>query len=170
MATTWLSYLILAPLIGFGLYRRFKRSFGRQALKRQRMILRIVVLTAVSALFLWWLPTLPGLAGAAAGLLLGGGLAFVDLWHTELEVTTEGTFYTPNKWIGLAVTSLFVGRLTVRLFTVYEHSAEIGQGTPTTTGLQRSPLTLALYFLVAAYYVAYYAGILKRERALRAGT
>jgi hypothetical protein len=165
---TWLSYLIVAPLVAFGLYRRFKRSFGRQTLKRQRMILRMVVLSGVCALFLWWLPTRAGLAGATGGLLLGGGLAFVDLSHTLLEVTDEGTFYTPSKWIGLVVTSLFVGRLTVRLFTVYAHSAEIGQGTPTTNGLQRSPLTLGLYFLLAAYYVAYYAGLLKRERALRA--
>jgi hypothetical protein len=166
VSTSWLSNLILAPLVAFGLYRRFSGSFGRQPLRRPRMILRMVVLSAVCALFLWWLPSRYGIVGATAGLVLGGSLAFVDLSQTRLEVTHEGTFYTPNKWIGLLVTSLFVARLSARLLTVYEHSAEIGQGTATTHGLQRSPLTLGLYFLLAAYYVGYYAGVLKKASAL----
>jgi hypothetical protein len=167
-ATSWLPNLILAPLVAFGLYRRFKRSFGRQLVRPRRMVLRMVVLSGVCALFLWWLPTRLGIAGALAGLAVGGGLALVDLAHTELEVTADGTFYTPNRWIGLVVTSLFVGRLTVRLFTVYEHAAQVGQGTPTSptaNGLPKSPLTLALYFLLATYYVGYYAGLLRRERS-----
>jgi len=164
--TTWLSTVIVAALIAFGLYRRFKRSFGRQALVRSRMVRRMVVLSALSALFLWWLPTASGFAGAAAGLVLGVGLALVDLSHTPIERTATGSFFTPNKWIGLLVTSLFVGRLAARLLAVYQHSAEVGQGTPSPPSLQRSPLTLALYFLLAAYYVAYYTGLLKKEREL----
>lgn len=163
---TWLSTALVAPLIAFGLYRRFKRSFGRQPLIQSRMVRRMVVLSALSALFLWWLPTATGFAGAGAGLVLGAALALVDLTHTPIERTAQGSFFTPNKWIGLLVTSLFVGRLVVRLFSVYEHSAEVGQGTPSPPSLRRSPLTLALYFLLAAYYVAYYAGLLRRERKL----
>ncbi len=165
---TWLSTAIVAPLIAFGLYRRFKRSFGRQPLVRRRMVLRMVVLSTLSALFLWWLPTATGFAAAGAGLVLGVGLALVDLAHTPIERTAEGSFFTPNRWIGLLVTSLFVGRLAVRLFAVYQHSAEVGQGTPSPPSLPRSPLTLALYFLLAAYYVAYYAGLLKKERGEKA--
>jgi hypothetical protein len=165
VATTWLGNLLLAPLIAFALYRRFRRSFGRQNLRPKRMILRMVVLSAICALFLWWLPTLYGVSAAAAGTLLGGALALVDLRHTQLEVAGDGTFYTPNKWIGLLVTSLFVARLCARLVVVYQHSAEIGQGAPSASGLQKSPLTLGLYFLLAAYYVGFYAGILSRARA-----
>jgi hypothetical protein len=166
VTTTWLPNLILAPLIAFGLYRRFKRSFGRQKLVVHRMVLRMVVLSVVSALFLCWLPTASGFAAAAAGLVVGASLAFIDQSHTQVERTDEGSFFTPNRWIGLVVTSLFVARLAVRLFAVYQHRAEIGQGTPSPPSLQRSPLTLALYFLLAAYYVSYYAALLKRERGL----
>jgi hypothetical protein len=167
VATTWLPNLILAPLIAFGLYRRFKRSFGRQKLVLHRMVLRMVVLSVVSALFLCWLPTAAGFAAAAAGLVVGVSLAFIDLSHTEVVRTDAGSFFTPNRWIGLVVTSLFVARLTVRLFAVYQHSAEVGQGVPSPPSLQRSPLTLALYFLLAGYYVSYYAGVLKKERGAR---
>ena len=136
------------------------------------MMLRMVVLTLVCALFLWWLPTPTGFAAAAAGLLVGGGLAALDLAHTVLEQTDQGVFYTPNRWIGLTVTSLFVARLSARLFTVYAHSAEIGQGAPsgpTAHGFPKSALTLAVYFLLAAYYVGYYWGILRRAQDLPAG-
>ena len=139
VATTWLPSLILAPLIAFGLYRRFKRSFGRQKLVMHRMVLRMVVLSVVSALFLCWLPTAAGFAAAAAGLVVGVSLAFIDLSHTEVVRTDAGSFFTPNRWIGLVVTSLFVARLTVRLFAVYQHSAEVGQGVPSPPSLQRSP-------------------------------
>lgn len=135
------------------------------------MILRIIAFTTVSGIFLWWLPTPAGIGAAAAGFAIGGGLAFLDLAHTVLERTEEGVFYTPNRWIGLTVTALFVARLAARLFAVYQHSAEIGQGVPSgpaAHGLPRSPLTLAVYFLLAAYYCGYYWGILRRTRALGA--
>ncbi len=134
-------------------------------------MLRMVALIAVSALFLAWLPTPAGVGSAAAGLLVGGGLAAVDLAHTVLERSEEGVFYTPNRWIGLTVTALFVARMCARLFTVYQHSAEIGQGVPSgpsAHALARSPLTLAVYFLLAAYYCGYYWGILRRVRSLEA--
>jgi hypothetical protein len=38
MERTWLPTLILAPLIGFGLYRRFKGTFGGQRFAPRRMV------------------------------------------------------------------------------------------------------------------------------------
>jgi len=37
------------------------------------------------------------------------------------------------------------------------------------SGLQRSPLTLGLFFVLAGYYVSYYAGILRKVTRLKAG-
>src|SRR4051794_9441108 len=109
---SWLPTLIFVPLIGFGLFRRFKRTFGRQRVTPRRMVARIVLLSAVCVLIMVTASaTLTGVATAAAGLVCGVALAVVGLRLTTFETTNEGRFHTPNSWIGIAVTALFLGRL-----------------------------------------------------------
>jgi hypothetical protein len=166
---TWLPTLIFVPLIGFGLYRRFRRTFGRQLVTPRRMIARIVLLSAVCTLLLVTSsPTPTVLAAAAAGL--GGGLvlAVVGLGLTKFEQTNEGRFYVPNGWIGIAVTALFLGRLAGRLLAMPERIATAHAGASPMSGLQRSPATLGLFFLLAGYYVTYYAGVLRKAATLGA--
>jgi hypothetical protein len=160
---SWLPTVAFVPLIAFLLYRRFKRTFTRQPIVAGRMWMRIGLLTLVSALLLATHPTMAGLAAALFGGAIGAGLALVALGRTQFETTERGGFYTPDKWSGLMVTALFLGRLTARIFVVYQASAA---GTVPAADLQRSPFTIALYFLLAGYYVVYYLLILRRERTL----
>ena len=98
---TWLPTLIFVPLIGFGLYRRFRRTFGRQLVAPRRMLVRMVLLSVVSTLLLVTSsPTPTSLAAAVAGLVGGVILAMVGLGLTKFEATHEGRFYVPNGWIG----------------------------------------------------------------------
>jgi hypothetical protein len=161
---TW-STLVFVPLVAFALYRRYKRSFGPQPLAPRRMIARVCILAAVCVFFIAWLPTVYGLAAAVAGIALGVTLAFFDLSYTTIETTEKGIFFTPNKWIGLAVVALFVGRIAARGFAIYETATALAPGESPFTGLKRSPLTLGLYFLLAGYYGAYYLGVLRKARA-----
>jgi hypothetical protein len=155
--------LVAVPLVGFMLYRRLRRTFGRQPVTPKRMALRIVLLCVVCVLLLVRSSAATASLGpAAAGLVLGIGLAMVGLMHTKVEAAAGSMFYTPNKWIGLAVTALFLGRLAGRLFVLSERATQVASGVSPYAGLQRSPLTLALYFLVAGYYVTYYAGVLRK--------
>jgi hypothetical protein len=164
---SWLPTVILVPLVGFGLYRRFRRTFGRQDVTPRRMALRMVLLGALCALLVATAPASPAnLGAAAAGLGLGVCLAVVGLRLTKYEVTDAGRFYTPNGWIGLAVTALFLGRLAGRMFTMSERIAEAQAGASPFAGFQRSPLTMGLFFLLAGYYVSYYAGVLAKARKL----
>jgi hypothetical protein len=73
--------------------------------------------------------------------------------------------YTSNPWFGMIVTALFLGRLAARMFSIYEARALDPSATPSPS-FQRSPLTLGIYFLMATYYVAYYAGVLRKARGL----
>jgi hypothetical protein len=167
--SSWGPTLIAIPLVGFMLYRRLRRTFGRQPFTPRRMALRMVLLSGVCVLLLVGSPvTTVSLAAAAAGLALGVGLAMVGLMHTHVEATVEGKFYTPNKWIGLAVTALFLGRLAGRLFTLSERATQVASGASPFSGVQRSPFTLGLFFLLAGYYVTYYAGVLRKARTLTA--
>jgi len=166
--STWLPTLIAIPLVGWVLYRRLRRTFGRQPVTPKRMALRMVLLFAVCILLLLRPPATAAILGvAAAGLVLGVALAVVGLIHTKVESTADGRFYIPNKWTGLAVTALFLGRLVGRLLTVSERAAQT-PGTSPLAGVERTPLTLGLFFLFAGYYVTYYSGVLKKAGALGA--
>ena len=103
-------------------------------------------------------PTLTALAG---GLLLGVPLALLGLRLTKFETTRKGTFYTPNTTIGVALSLLFVGRLAYRFMVLTEASA--GRD-PSLPQLFQSPLTFLFFGVTAGYYIAYYAGVLKRGR------
>jgi hypothetical protein len=168
---SWLPTAIFVPLVGFLLYRRFKRTFGRQRVVAWRMILRIALLTVIGALLIATSPvSTASFAATIAGLALGGALAVVGLRWTTFEATSEGRFYVPNGWIGLAVTALFVGRMAARIFTLSERVATAHAGDDPFAGVQRSPLTLGLFCLLAAYYVGYYAGVLRKARRIGATT
>lgn len=106
---------------------------------------------------------------AGAGLFGGVVLAVIGLRLTKFEATPEGRFYTPNGWIGLGVTALFLGRLAARFFTMSEGMIAAQAGAPPFAGLQRSPLTLALFLLLAGYYVAYFAGVVRKAKRMTAG-
>jgi hypothetical protein len=163
-----LSTLILVPLIGFGLYRRFKGSFGPQPLAPTRMIVRMVLLGVVCTLLVALAPEPTALAAAAGGLVVGVGLAFFGLAHTKFEDTPAGKFYTPNPWIGLVVTALFLGRLAARMIAVYGQTAAVAPAAHGYAPAQPGALTTGLLYLMAGYYVAYYAGVLRKSRTAAA--
>jgi hypothetical protein len=166
VGTTFPLAVAFVPLIALALYLRLRRTFGRQPLRPRAMQTRIVLLCALGVFLLVSLPTPAGFGAAVAGAVAGGGLALLALRHTVFERTESGLFYTPSKWIGLGVTALFLGRLAARLVFAYRIAEEsLATGEPP-AGLRRSALTLAFYFLLAAYYVGYYLSVMRRAREL----
>jgi hypothetical protein len=175
---------LIAALIVFALYRRLRRSFGRQLLRPGRMILRIVLITVVgcallpmalvSARYLW-----AEIAGTALGIGLG-------LWGAERTrfVTYGGRLhYVPHTYTGIAVSLLFLGRLAFRAVQVYAgvevpHPAGAGGAYVTDapdpsfafapTSMVRSPLTVGIFFVLAGYYLWYYGSVLWKSKHLKA--
>ncbi|MGH8378284.1 MAG: DUF1453 domain-containing protein [Gammaproteobacteria bacterium] len=165
--------ILIAALVLFFLYRRFRRNFGRQPLRPKRMITRIVILAIVCLLLLASpFRSVMSFAAAALGAIIGIGLAFYATAHTKFETTPQGRFYRPHTYIGMAVTALLIGRLIYRFIVVYpmlhgavqqaSHTAQM-QANPF-AAYQRSPLTLGIYFILAGYYICYYAGVLIKSR------
>ncbi len=66
----------------------------------------------------------------------------------------------------MIVTALLLGRLAGRMVAVYQAGRLPASSAAPGAGLHRSPLTVGIFFLMAAYYVAYDVGVLKRSRAL----
>lgn len=152
--------LVLLPLIGWRLYARFRRLVGRQRLSRVRpwitlsvfpLLTLLLAYVAGAGLSVVWL-----VAGLGAGALLGA----YGLRRTRFERTATGLFYTPNAHLGIALSLLFAGRLLYRLVELY--LAASSHTLPAPFG--RSPLTLAVFGLLAGYYVAYAIGLLRKGR------
>jgi hypothetical protein len=158
-------YALFGALLAFGIYRRLHGTFARQRIRPGRMRTRIVLLGLIGAWLVVSLPTPAGFGAAVAGGAVGVVLAHLGVARTVFERTDQGSFYTPSKWIGGAVTALFLGRLAVRLYTAFELAKAAAESGEPLSGLHRSALTVAFYFLFAGYYVAYYLWILKRVAA-----
>ena len=159
--------LVLVPLIAWRVHTRFRRMVGRQRLSKVRLRVTLAIYTALLVLLcfaahahplrLWWL---------AGGLGFGSLLGFFGLKKTRFEPMTKGLFYTPNAHLGIALSLLFVARITYRLVEVCVIEPTVPHGTG---DFARSPLTLAVFGLLAGYYLTYTIGLVRwRFRILRA--
>ncbi|HTX05842.1 MAG TPA: hypothetical protein VMD06_08445 [Steroidobacteraceae bacterium] len=161
----FLPYLVVA-LIVWRLYRRMRRSFGRQRVQDGFMWFRVGILT-LAAVFLGVLIVhdAAALGALLAGIACGAVLGLFGLRYTKFEVTPAGRFYTPHTYIGLVVAALFVGRVLYRFLEIYNGlipATTAGRGLA--ASFQHSPVTLAVFGALVGYYVLYYVGVLQRTR------
>lgn len=154
----------IALLIAWRLYARIRRMVGRQKFSRRRPMLTVIffpLLLAFLAVMSFAHPE--SLAALAGGAALGAGLGWYGLKLTTFEATPSGLFYTPNAHLGIALSVLLIARIGYRL----AHGMFLtAQDNPMPADFARSPLTLAIFGTLAAYYVCYAIGLLQRHRAL----
>lgn len=158
--------IVITALIVWRIYMRARRSFGRQRIRTRPMTMRIVVLSLAGAFVLVAAgPDVRTLAALLLGGACGAVLASIALRHTRFELTAEGRFYTPHRYIGLAVTALFLGRIAYDFLVLYHGMPNIapGRGQYPAPG-HYTPLTLAVSGAFIAYYLAYYIGVLRKSR------
>jgi hypothetical protein len=161
---------VLAVLLVF---RRLRRSFGRQPLRPIRMRVRIGILillacslvpvAASSSRFL-----IADVGAALAGIALG-------LWgakRTRYQTFEGQLYYIPHTYTGIAVSLLFVGRLVYRLVEIYstDHADRVNDATSMhglapPTGVQ-SPATVGLLCAVVGYYVCFYSLVLWKSKRI----
>jgi hypothetical protein len=159
-ATTTLTLVALIPLLVWRVVARVRRQIGRQRLSRVRPWITLTVFP----LLLLWLGTAAATAGPGrlawllAGMVVGAALGRIGWRRTRLEVTPRGLYYTPNLHLGIVVSLLFVGRVVYRLAELY--------GTPADAvpAFASSRSTLAVFGLLAAYYVVFAIGLVGWRR------
>ncbi len=158
---------ILAAVIALLIYRRFRRTVGRQKVVPGRLLIRVALLAFVGCAVL--VPLLAAfspvrLLEVLAGLAVGIGAAWYGLRRTGFERVQDGIYYTPNLYIGLAVSAIFLARL-IYVIALYGFSAfSDPQQAP------YHPVTGVIAFLFIGYYVAYYLGVLLRGREIVKGS
>lgn len=173
---------LIAALLVFAVYRRIKRSFGRQPLLPRRMLARVALLIVIACLLA---PTALRsnlmLAVVAGGLAAGVALGLWGAAHTRFLNVERKRYYVPHTYAGLAVTLLVVGRVAYRatqLFGVAHSSIASGAamsggtgmsgGTTGSGGLVQSPLTVGVLFVLVGYYVSFYIKVLQKSKHPRA--
>jgi hypothetical protein len=153
---------ILAALAVLMIYRRLRRSFGKQLLRPTRMMLRAVLLIAVAAsLVPIALRSQAHLLAELAGTALGLSLALWGARHTRFLTDRGQTYYVPHTHTGIAVSLLVLARIVYRFVEIYADGGPAGAAT-----MVQSPLTVGLLFVLIAYYVYYYGAVLWRSRHL----
>ena len=158
----------IGALILWRISARVRRMIGRQRLSRVRPYLSVVlfpVLVLVLCLVAFENPT--ALLGLLAGCAVGVGLGVFGLRLTRFEATPAGHFYTPNPYLGVALSVLLIARLGWRYAQLYG----AGLADDGSMHLARSPLTLLIFGLLAGYYTTYSAGLLRwKHRGEPAGS
>ena len=163
IAPTTLSPLLLTAAVGFAYVRRIRRSFGRQAYQPKRTHARIALL-GLAGLFLIvsavMLPVANVALAIAAGFVVGATLGGFAVRHTGIDVADGARWYTPNPWIGGALSLLLVARLAWRF-----GSGAFSAGA-SNAAQNASPLTLGLGATLVAFYLVNASGLAWRMRGL----
>ncbi|GAB3779195.1 hypothetical protein GCM10028797_00970 [Dyella agri] len=168
-----MSYVIIVPLMALMVWRRISRQFGRQPIRRGRMIARIAIFAVIGCLLmLGGLHDIRLAEGVLGGALIGAALGFVGLRLTRFETDpVKGDCYLPNPWIGAVLTALLLGRLVWRFMVLapqMQQADALAAGAPPATsmqmGYQASPLTMLVIGLLVGYYIVYFAGLLVHHR------
>jgi len=149
--------LLLVPLLVWRTYSRVRRLIGRQRLTRVRPWISLIVMPLLAGLLSWvaW-PAVDKVGWLGAGIATGAALSALGLKLTAFERTPQGLFYTPNRYLGMSLVLLFVGRIIYRVIEV----TALSHGN-TLTGFALSSLTLAVFGVLAGYYVGFNAGLLR---------
>lgn len=164
---------LIAALTVFVIYRRLRRSFGQQQLRRVRMQVRIAMLLIAGCLLLpvAWRST-EFLSAVLAGVAAGVALALWGAARTRFLKIDQQLYYVPHTYTGIAVSLLFLGRLVYRFVQAYGGTSTahaVGADSAAapafaSAGMLQSPLTVALFFVLMGYYVCYYSVVLWKSK------
>lgn len=163
------NYLVMLPILAWIVWRRVSRQFGRQPIRRKRMVFRIVVFVFVGGLLaLSGFHRIALAEGLAGGALIGGAIGLLGLRLTRFETDpVKGDCYVPNPWIGALLTALLLGRLAWRLLVAWpqmQQQAALPPGAMPSMGYAASPLTMLMIGLLVGYYIVYFSGLLIHHR------
>ena len=154
----------IAALVAWRLYSRVRRIVGRQRFSSVRPWITVSVFSLLIALLLFAsLARPPSAMAILGGSALGAALGVYGIRLTKFESTPSGLFYTPNAWLGICLSLLFLGRVAYRFAGFYFSDSGAGAQSP---DFMRSPLTLFIFGTLAGYYVIYAIGLIRRSRRL----
>lgn len=157
------AFLALVPL---SLIQRYRAGTARRLARGWISTLNLIFIGASAGLFLVaaavtnaWVPQAFTYAGA--GLVGGVLLGVFGLGSSRWEESPHGLYYTPNRWLVLAITLAVTARVIYGIWRGWQASRAALEGAAwlAASGVAGS---LAVGGVVLGYYVAYWAGVRRR--------
>lgn len=152
-----LLWLLLLP---FALWQRYRMGRARRRAIGWVTAINVWSLLASTLVFLvsawiagYWVDA--ALTHAGAGLAIGLLLGLLGLALTRFEATPQGLFYTPNRWLVLALTLIVIARIGFGFFRLEQAWASSTQA----VWLSQQGTVLAVGGLLLGHYLAYAWGV-----------
>ncbi|MDP9045363.1 MAG: hypothetical protein M3O01_11225 [Pseudomonadota bacterium] len=149
---------LVVPLVGWRVVARLRKLVARQRFSIWRQAASVGGLLTLTV----GVGVVAGLEHSSvdwlgAGLLLGASLGAWAYRATEFERRPEGLYFTPDRYLGVALSAILVGRVLWRLI----------KGAPDAAGwslddLVRNSSTLFLFGLYAGHFIVYSSGLIFR--------
>lgn len=159
-------WLVLWPV---ALWLRYRSGHARRralawvvAINAWSLLLSAGLFLGSAWLLAHWVDS--ALAYAAGGLATGLVVGCIGLGLTRFEVMPVGLFYTPNRWLVLALTLIVAARIVASMIRMWQAwGAE-----PHIAWLPQQGGLLAVAGLLLGHYLAYAWGLRSRLRRLQA--
>ncbi len=156
-----------AVLLPFSLWARYRSGRARRRAvgwvvggNAWLLLVSVVVFLGSAGIAGIWLPHAARDAGI--GLLVGILIAMLSLALTRFEGVGRELWFTPNKWLVLALTGLVAARLLVGLWFAWRRV--FGEDTEDPAAIWQAGGLLAVGGLLLGYYFAYTWGLRSRLR------
>ncbi len=164
-----LTVVALITLIPLSLVLRYRTGTARRratgwiiGLNVAGMAISVALFLAVAAITNVW--AAGALVYAIAGLFCGLALGALGLWLTRWERASASLYYTPNRWLVLAITLVVMARLVYGFWRGWQ--AWHG-GVQDTTWFAAAGVaeSMAAGAVVLGYYLLYWWGVRRRLRS-----
>jgi len=165
-------FIVLAfiALIPFSLIQRFRMGTMRRrairwviALNAAGTLISVLLFVAGAAITTNWVAGT--LTYTAAGLAAGAAAGAIGLALTRWEIAGGRLYYTPNRWLVLAITLVVTARLFYGFYRSYEawQAAIDRMAWVAASGVATS---MSAGAIVLGYYLVYWFGVRQRLRSV----
>lgn len=158
--------LLSVVLVPIAIVQRYRMGTARRrasalfsTINLAGLALSIVVFLMAAAVTNIWVPE--AFAYACAGLAGGGAVGVAGLLLTRWEATREGLYYTPNRWLVLALTMAVTGRLIYGFWRSW-NAWQSWAGETRWVADAGVAGSLAAGAVVLGYYFVYWIGVRRR--------
>lgn len=155
-------------LIPVSILQRYRNGTARRRARGWIAVLNVVLIMVSSVTFLVTAAvSSTWLTGAFRNALLGIGggclLGVAGLMLTRWEDASRELYFTPNRWLVLALTMAIAVRLGFGLWRAWHawHWTPVGESWAAASGLAQ---TMVVGAVVLGYYLMYWAGVWIRYR------
>lgn len=158
-------FALWALLLPFSLWQRYRHGHARRRASAWMVRANTWLLAASVPLFMagawigsYWMPH--AVRDAALGLCAGVVVGIVSLWLTRFEREAGQLFYTPNRWLILALTGLVAMRIGFGLWAGWQRFA--ANAAPPLALWAQAGGVIGVGGILLGYYLAYTWGLRAR--------